>query len=92
MPPLEARLGLTYERESWSAGALWRVVAQQSCVNDTADRNACGDALLERLCVIFPPDQARQTRQKLGQVHICPVKIGQPFHEHPHGEHKAADQ
>lgn len=29
-PPLEARLGLTYEREAWSAGALWRVVDNQS--------------------------------------------------------------
>lgn len=34
MPPLEARLGLTYERESWSAGALWRVVAQQNRVDE----------------------------------------------------------
>ena len=32
MPPLEARLGLTYERDAWSAGALWRVVDQQSRV------------------------------------------------------------
>lgn len=32
MPPLEARLGLTYEREAWSVGALWRVVAQQNRV------------------------------------------------------------
>ncbi len=31
-PPLEARLGLTYEREDWSAGALWRVVDHQSRV------------------------------------------------------------
>ncbi|OLU25628.1 TonB-dependent copper receptor [Pseudomonas sp. PA15(2017)] len=29
MPPLEARLGLTYEQDRWSAGALWRVVAAQ---------------------------------------------------------------
>ena len=34
MPPLEARLGLSYERESWSAGALWRVVAQQNRVDE----------------------------------------------------------
>lgn len=34
MPPLEVRLGLTYERESWSAGALWRVVAQQNRVDE----------------------------------------------------------
>ena len=34
MPPLEARLGLTYERESWTAGALWRVVAQQNRVDE----------------------------------------------------------
>ena len=27
MPPLEARLGLAYERDDWRAGALWRVVA-----------------------------------------------------------------
>lgn len=32
MPPLDARLGLTYERDLWSAGALWRVVAAQSRV------------------------------------------------------------
>lgn len=30
MPPLESRLGLTYSREDWSAGALWRVVAAQN--------------------------------------------------------------
>ncbi|MEK1943105.1 MAG: TonB-dependent copper receptor [Pseudomonas sp.] len=29
MPPLETRLGLTYQREAFSAGALWRVVASQ---------------------------------------------------------------
>lgn len=32
MPPLEARLGLTYEQEQWSAGGLWRVVAAQNRV------------------------------------------------------------
>ncbi|CAN7539724.1 TonB-dependent copper receptor [Aquipseudomonas alcaligenes] len=32
MPPLEARLGLTYEQDDWSAGALWRLVAQQGRV------------------------------------------------------------
>ncbi|MGH8438770.1 MAG: TonB-dependent copper receptor [Pseudomonas sp.] len=30
MPPLESRLGLTYSRDDWSAGALWRVVAAQN--------------------------------------------------------------
>ena len=30
IPPLEARLGLTYERDDWSAAALWRVVAAQN--------------------------------------------------------------
>lgn len=29
MPPLELRTGLAYEGDSWSAGALWRVVAEQ---------------------------------------------------------------
>lgn len=29
MPPLEARLGLAYEQQRWSAGALWRLVAAQ---------------------------------------------------------------
>ncbi|MFB4391522.1 MULTISPECIES: TonB-dependent copper receptor [unclassified Pseudomonas] len=29
MPPLESRLGLTYSRDDWSAGALWRLVAAQ---------------------------------------------------------------
>ena len=32
MPPLEARLGLSYVRDDWSAGALWRVVAAQNRV------------------------------------------------------------
>ncbi|MCY1232755.1 TonB-dependent copper receptor [compost metagenome] len=32
MPPLEVRLGLTYEQDDWSAGALWRVVAAQNRV------------------------------------------------------------
>lgn len=32
MPPLEARLGLTYERGDWSAAGLWRVVAAQTRV------------------------------------------------------------
>ena len=35
MPPLEARLGLSYSQDSWSAGALWRVVADQGRI----DRN-----------------------------------------------------
>ena len=34
MPPLEARLGLTYEQDAWSAGALWRVVAAQNRVDE----------------------------------------------------------
>jgi iron complex outermembrane receptor protein len=29
MPPLDARFGLTYSQDNWSAGALWRVVAAQ---------------------------------------------------------------
>ncbi|MDF0733784.1 TonB-dependent copper receptor [Pseudomonas entomophila] len=29
MPPLESRLGLTYSRDDWSVGALWRLVAAQ---------------------------------------------------------------
>ncbi|GAB1619259.1 TonB-dependent copper receptor [Pseudomonas sp. NGC7] len=29
MPPLESRLGLTYSRDVWSVGALWRLVAAQ---------------------------------------------------------------
>jgi len=29
MPPLEARLGLTYQAAEWSVGALWRVAAAQ---------------------------------------------------------------
>ena len=36
MPPLEARLGLSYEQNDWSAGALWRVVAEQSRVDEGA--------------------------------------------------------
>lgn len=32
MPPLESKWGLTYEQNSWSAGALWRVVAAQNRV------------------------------------------------------------
>ncbi len=32
MPPLETKLGLTYEQNAWSAGALWRVVAAQNRV------------------------------------------------------------
>lgn len=34
MPPLEARLGLTYQRQDWSAGALWRLVDGQGRVAD----------------------------------------------------------
>jgi iron complex outermembrane receptor protein len=36
MPPLEARLGLTYSQADWSAGALWRLVSAQGRI----DRNA----------------------------------------------------
>ena len=32
MPPLEGRLGLTYEQGNWSAAGLWRVVAAQNRV------------------------------------------------------------
>ncbi|MHC8303998.1 TonB-dependent copper receptor [Pseudomonas sp. PB3P13] len=35
MPPLDARFGLTYSEDNWSAGALWRVVAAQHRI----DRN-----------------------------------------------------
>ncbi|MDH0304410.1 MULTISPECIES: TonB-dependent copper receptor [unclassified Pseudomonas] len=30
MPPLESRLGLTYSRDAWSVGTLWRLVAAQN--------------------------------------------------------------
>lgn len=30
IPPLEARFGLTYERDNWSTSGLWRVVAAQN--------------------------------------------------------------
>ncbi|QIB50230.1 TonB-dependent copper receptor [Pseudomonas sp. OIL-1] len=30
MPPLDARFNLSYERANWSAGALWRVTAEQN--------------------------------------------------------------
>ncbi len=30
MPPLESRLGLTYSRDAWSVGGLWRLVAAQN--------------------------------------------------------------
>jgi iron complex outermembrane receptor protein len=33
MPPLEARLGLTYSETDWSAGALWRLVAAQGRID-----------------------------------------------------------
>ncbi|QKE61895.1 TonB-dependent copper receptor [Aquipseudomonas campi] len=41
MPPLETRLGLSYERDAWSAGALWRVVAAQNRV-DAGKGNVVG--------------------------------------------------
>ena len=34
MPPLEARLGLSYQRDDWSVGALWRVVDGQGRTAD----------------------------------------------------------
>ncbi|MDG9758952.1 TonB-dependent copper receptor [Pseudomonas sediminis] len=34
MPPLEARLGLSYQRDAWSVGALWRVVNGQGRTAD----------------------------------------------------------
>ncbi|MEH6490652.1 TonB-dependent copper receptor [Halopseudomonas sp.] len=34
MPPLEARFGLSYEQSDWSAGALWRVVAEQNRIDE----------------------------------------------------------
>ncbi|MFF7105742.1 TonB-dependent copper receptor [Pseudomonas sichuanensis] len=30
MPPLESRLGLSYSRDAWSVGTLWRLVAEQN--------------------------------------------------------------
>ena len=30
MPPLESRLGLTYSRDDWSVGSLWRLVSAQN--------------------------------------------------------------
>ncbi|WP_221030704.1 TonB-dependent copper receptor [Actomonas aquatica] len=32
LPPLEARLGFTYQRDTWSTGLLWRGVARQNRV------------------------------------------------------------
>lgn len=34
MPPLETRLGLNYQQANWSAGALWRVVAEQNRIDE----------------------------------------------------------
>ncbi|MNO45218.1 Ferric enterobactin receptor precursor [compost metagenome] len=36
MPPLETRMGLSYNRDDWSAGALWRVVAAQNRIDQNA--------------------------------------------------------
>ncbi len=36
MPPLESRLGLSYSRDDWSAGVLWRVVAAQNRIAENA--------------------------------------------------------
>ncbi|PWB32957.1 TonB-dependent copper receptor [Pseudomonas sp. SDI] len=36
MPPLESRLGLTYSRDDWSAGALWRLVSAQNRIDQNA--------------------------------------------------------
>ena len=36
MPPLETRMGLSYNRDDWSAGALWRVVAPQNRIDQGA--------------------------------------------------------
>jgi iron complex outermembrane receptor protein len=33
MPPLDARFGLTYSEDNWSAGALWRLVAAQNRID-----------------------------------------------------------
>ncbi|TXS95302.1 TonB-dependent copper receptor [Parahaliea maris] len=33
LPPLEMRMGLTYERSNWSAGMLWRAIAAQDRVD-----------------------------------------------------------
>ncbi len=41
MPPLEARLGLSYQHGNWSAGALWRLVAEQNRV-DAGKGNVVG--------------------------------------------------
>ncbi|MBV6754634.1 TonB-dependent copper receptor [Pseudomonas chlororaphis] len=41
MPPLDTRLGLTYSQDNWSAGGLWRVVAQQNRV-DLNEGNVVG--------------------------------------------------
>ncbi|MDM1708635.1 TonB-dependent copper receptor [Thiopseudomonas alkaliphila] len=35
IPPLEAKLGVAYEQERWSAGGLWRVVAKQTRTDAT---------------------------------------------------------
>ncbi|WP_332765102.1 TonB-dependent copper receptor [Pseudomonas koreensis] len=34
MPPLDARFGLTYSEDDWSAGALWRVVSAQHRIDE----------------------------------------------------------
>lgn len=41
MPPLETRLGLTYQQTDWSAGLLWRLVAEQNRI-DTGKGNVVG--------------------------------------------------
>ncbi|WP_248800283.1 TonB-dependent copper receptor [Pseudomonas sp. MWU13-2105] len=41
MPPLDSRLGLTYSRDNWSAGGLWRVVARQNRI-DQNEGNVVG--------------------------------------------------
>ena len=41
MPPLETRLGLTYQQADWSAGLLWRLVAEQNRI-DTGKGNVVG--------------------------------------------------
>ncbi len=43
IPPLEGRLGLTYEQGDWSAAGLWRLVAEQNRVADRQGNVASKD-------------------------------------------------
>lgn len=82
MPPLEARLGLTYSQTDWSAGALWRMVSSQGRIDRNAGNVVGQDFASSPGFVVFSLNGAYQVNRHLKLSTGIDNLFGKAYAEH----------